>query len=151
MKPMDVVKIVGIIGAGVVAYKFATTLKAVGGDVVVAAKKVITEDLNPASDKNIVYSAVNSVGSTMTGDSSFSLGGWIYDKLNKDPVAIVTGKISDPSNVSQQGKQITSGENAKTAFQLSEKRSLSYITGVTMQDGDDSTKNIVNGINFNNF
>lgn len=150
MKAIDVLKIVGIIGAGVVAYKFASALKQAGGDVAVAVKKVVTEDLNPVSDKNLAYTAVNSVGSSLTGDSSFSLGSWIYDKLHTDPLA-TPPTTNDASNVSTQGKQITSGENAKTAFQLAEKRSLSYITGVTMQDGDDSTKNIVNGINFNNF
>lgn len=45
-------------------------------------KEVVTEDLNPASTENVVYSGVNAIGASVTGNEGFSLGGWIYDKLN---------------------------------------------------------------------
>jgi hypothetical protein len=35
--------------------------------------------VNPASDKNIIYSGVNDVGSAISGDADFSLGSWFYD------------------------------------------------------------------------
>ncbi|MGH1374601.1 MAG: hypothetical protein ACRBBW_21370 [Cellvibrionaceae bacterium] len=52
--------------------------------VVYAGRKVESakEKLNPNSPKNLVYSAVNSVGSTLTTDENFSLGSWIYDKTH---------------------------------------------------------------------
>lgn len=42
-------------------------------------KVVVTETLNPASDKNAAYGGVNAVGAALTGDDSFSLGSWLYD------------------------------------------------------------------------
>lgn len=45
-------------------------------------KKAVTEDLNPASDKNLAYSAVNAVGGAITGDADWSLGSAIYDWLH---------------------------------------------------------------------
>ena len=35
--------------------------------------------LNPASDKNIVYGGVNSIGAKVSGDKDWSLGGWLYE------------------------------------------------------------------------
>ncbi len=49
------------------------------------AKKVISEDLNPVSDKNIAYTAVNKMGSVLAEDENFTLGGWIYDKTHDSP------------------------------------------------------------------
>lgn len=40
--------------------------------------------VNPASDKNLVYTGVNKVGAAATGDDSFSLGSWIYDIFHPD-------------------------------------------------------------------
>lgn len=41
---------------------------------------LVTETLNPASDKNIVYDGiVGGIGRSVSGDSSWSLGTWIYD------------------------------------------------------------------------
>lgn len=35
--------------------------------------------VDPTSDNNLAYRGVNAVGSSITGDSSFSLGSWLYD------------------------------------------------------------------------
>lgn len=35
--------------------------------------------VNPADPRNLVYSGVSAVGSTISGDSSWTLGGWFYD------------------------------------------------------------------------
>lgn len=35
--------------------------------------------VNPASEKNVVYSGVNKVGAVVSGDKEWSLGTWIYD------------------------------------------------------------------------
>ena len=35
--------------------------------------------LNPASSENVAYQGVNAVGSELSGDDSWTLGGWFYD------------------------------------------------------------------------
>ena len=44
--------------------------------------KEVGAAIDPTSSENIFYSGVNSVGSTLTGDEDFSLGGWIYEVAN---------------------------------------------------------------------
>lgn len=44
--------------------------------------KAVSEDLNPASDRNLVYGAVNAVGGAIAGESDWSLGSAIYDWLH---------------------------------------------------------------------
>lgn len=100
MKAMDIAKIAAVVAGAFVTYKFFQKVKDVGGNVAAAGKKFVAEDLNPASDKNLVYSGVNAVGAKVTGDDSFSLGGWLYEKFNDDPLA------SQPSNVTKQAEQI---------------------------------------------
>ena len=41
-------------------------------------KSTIAEDLNPASDKNIIYRGVNALGQAVTGDDSWALGTSLY-------------------------------------------------------------------------
>ncbi|MFK5951325.1 MAG: hypothetical protein QM500_21430 [Methylococcales bacterium] len=47
----SVLMLVGIVGAGYLAYKTYST----ANDALETASEIITEDLNPASDENIVY------------------------------------------------------------------------------------------------
>lgn len=61
----------GVAVAGFLAYKLYTT-----------GKTVVTETLNPASEKNAVNQAVNSVVQDVTGDPTATLGTKIYDWLN---------------------------------------------------------------------
>lgn len=35
--------------------------------------------VNPLDSRNLAYSGVNAVGGAITGDTGFTLGGWIYD------------------------------------------------------------------------
>lgn len=64
----------GVVGAYLL-YRLAT-----GG--FAAAKKVVTEDLNPVSDKNLAYRATNAVTQAATGDKDTSLGSKVYDWFN---------------------------------------------------------------------
>lgn len=66
-----------VVGVGIIVAVLAVGF--VGWKLYSTGKKIVTEDLNPASDKNIAYSGVNSLGAVLSGDSSFSLGSWIYD------------------------------------------------------------------------
>lgn len=54
-----------------------------------------TTTLNPASTQNAVYGGVNAIGSSVTGDSNWNLGGWLYDLLNPDPMAPLPPRGTD--------------------------------------------------------
>lgn len=47
--------------------------------VVYANRGQIGRWLNPASRENVAYQGVNAVGSELSGDDSWTLGGWFYD------------------------------------------------------------------------
>lgn len=61
-------------GLGVTAY----VLYRSAGQVGQAAGKVGTA-INPLNPDNVFAGAVNKVGATLSGDDSFSLGGWLFD------------------------------------------------------------------------
>jgi hypothetical protein len=63
----------GIVG-GVIEGAFDATAGILQG-----AYNAVPEAVKPSSEKNIIYRAVNGVGSTISGNQSFDLGGWIYD------------------------------------------------------------------------
>lgn len=44
-----------------------------------AVNEVLSKDLNPASDQNLIYRGVNSLGEQISGQKGWSLGGWLYD------------------------------------------------------------------------
>lgn len=62
---------IAIVGAGVI---YSVKKK---------ADKIVTETLNPMSQNNAAYSAVNSIGAMASGNQHFNLGGWIYDVTHK--------------------------------------------------------------------
>lgn len=70
-----ILKYTAVLAGGFCAVRVALKIKD-GLPPVQAVKKLLTEDLNPASDKNIVYSGA--VQSAVT---------WIQDKVMADPVA----------------------------------------------------------------
>lgn len=80
MKAADVSPNLVLYGLIAVAAVYAIyNAKKAAGAVADTAKQVITKDLNPASDQNLAYRGVNGVGAAVSGDSSWTLGGWIYD------------------------------------------------------------------------
>lgn len=42
----------------------------------------VVDKINPASSKNFIYSGVNKLGSVISGDDDFDLGGWIFKLTN---------------------------------------------------------------------
>ena len=56
----------------------------VGGQAVDLAKEGAWA-VTPWNNDNVIYGGVNSVGGAITGDSSFSLGSWIYDVTHPEP------------------------------------------------------------------
>lgn len=43
------------------------------------AYNAIPEPVKPSSENNVIYQGVNKIGSTITGNTGFDLGEWIYD------------------------------------------------------------------------
>ncbi len=72
------------LAAGVlfIGWKVYGAVTQTGASAAEAVKDVVTKDLNPASADNIVHRAVTSAGAAVTGDDSWTLGTWIYDKLH---------------------------------------------------------------------
>lgn len=64
-----------LLGAGTVAFFY------LAGKIERTAAKV-GNAINPVNPENIFYGGVNEVGTSLTGDKHFTLGGWIYDKIH---------------------------------------------------------------------
>jgi hypothetical protein len=78
-----------VVVVGVLAWK-ASKLVGQGADV---AKKLATETLNPASDKNIVNSGVTALGQAATGDPAWTLGGWFASVTGADRDAEIAAML----------------------------------------------------------
>lgn len=86
-----VLVLAALAAVGVVAYKFwPENVK----DKLAAAK----DALDPTSTNNLAYKAANAVGELATGDTDFSLGGWIYGKTHKDKVGQMLATQADKDN-----------------------------------------------------
>ena len=60
---------------------------AIGGGLYLLLRKAFASGaLNPISDKNLAYSGVNAIGSVVSGDDDWTLGGWVYDITHEDPM-----------------------------------------------------------------
>ena len=47
----------------------------------------VVAGVNPASQSNYVYTGINNLGGSLTGQgSNFTVGGWLYDVTHPDPV-----------------------------------------------------------------
>jgi hypothetical protein len=49
-------------------------------------RQVVTQGLNPLSDRNYAYGGVNAVGAAVSGNPSFSLGSWLFEVMNPGAV-----------------------------------------------------------------
>jgi len=79
----------GAIAFCVVGYVLYKGYKKAGEIATAAVDKV-----NPASPDNFIYSGVNAVGASVTGDKGFSLGSWIYDKLHPEEGKQIIGTVT---------------------------------------------------------
>lgn len=80
------VAIIGIVAVYYIVKKLGSAaVSAVG-----SAASAVGTAVNPVSDQNLAYRGVNAVGASVSGDSSFSLGSWIYDLVHPayDPNAV---------------------------------------------------------------
>ena len=50
-----------------------------GGWLLKRKAEKVAERLNPVNEHNYINTAVNTVGTKLTGNEHFTLGGWIYD------------------------------------------------------------------------
>ena len=74
------------IGLGVAAIVAVLYLARRVGGAAAQAANAIVPSINPADSRNIVNRAVAGVGAAITGDSDFTLGGWIYDITHTNPM-----------------------------------------------------------------
>jgi hypothetical protein len=75
----DVIAI-GIAGAVLLAAGWYAKRKLAGAATAISnAAQQALPYINPADRNNVAYSGVNALGGALTGDSSWSLGGWLYD------------------------------------------------------------------------
>lgn len=88
MAPISTDLVVKItLGAAAIAAVYLIVKKAAGAASEVVDK--VVPAINPADSRNIVNQGVESVGKTISGDSGWTLGGWIYD-LTHDPIDMNT-------------------------------------------------------------
>ena len=66
--------VIGFVVVGVAGYVLYTGYKKAG-----EVAKAVVSKVNPASADNFIYSGVSAVGSKISGDKNWNLGGWIYD------------------------------------------------------------------------
>lgn len=66
-------------------------------------RDAIINKVNPASDQNLVYQGVNGIGSAVTGDDSFTLGGWAYDWTHNADGSVNSGSIWDALKLTPMG------------------------------------------------
>lgn len=88
----------GAVAVGLVVYGYRKVSAAAGsvGTSIAAVAEDAVNAINPASDQNLAYRGVNAIGSAVTGDNSFSLGSWLYDKFNADPLAASSTPLTAP-------------------------------------------------------
>lgn len=84
----DTLKLAGIVAAGVGAYLIVTKTVAAGGEIVKSTKEVLTKDLNPFSDDNIIQRNLS--------EKTKNSFGKFFDFIFR------TDYYSDPSNVQKQ-------------------------------------------------
>lgn len=91
-------------GGGVIALAAVAAVAGLGfyvytkrGAIAQAAGAAV-DAVNPASSSNLAYTGVNKAGAAITGDDSFSLGSWLYDKLNPGVDAHITASSPPPVN-----------------------------------------------------
>jgi hypothetical protein len=71
---------VAVAAAGAVGLVLYSVLKSEATE----AAKAVGRAIDPTSDQNVFYRGVNALGSSVTGDKHFTLGGWLYDLVNPD-------------------------------------------------------------------
>jgi len=88
--PQQAAIAVGVVAAAYVLWKLARA----GGAVVDGIK---AGAIDPTSSSNLAYRGTNAVGAAVTGNDSFSLGSWLYEKFNPGAVAAERAAVSGPA------------------------------------------------------
>ena len=71
-----------IVGAGIAALFIAKSLASNAAN----AAGAVGRSVNPASHDNLINRAVNGLGSILSGNEQFTVGGAIYDALHGDEI-----------------------------------------------------------------
>jgi hypothetical protein len=78
---VGVVTVIALIGGGVLYY---------GARKAADAVETTVNGISPTNPDNIFASGVDSVGSVLTGNDNFKLGGWIYEKIHGSSIDLIT-------------------------------------------------------------
>lgn len=49
------------------------------------SRNTVLDPVNPASERNVVNQGLQKIGRSISGDPTWTLGGWIYDMTNERP------------------------------------------------------------------
>jgi hypothetical protein len=79
----------GPIGVAVAVIGVIGVIYVIFGDKIKNAVAAVGNSVNPTSDQNLAYRGVNAVGEVLSGDPSWSLGGWVYDLTHPSESEIV--------------------------------------------------------------
>lgn len=76
-----------------------------------SAADAVADAVNPNSAGNLIYQGTNAVGRTVTGDSSFSLGGWLYDVTHNtdDLIRTMLGGASAATQINNLSAELAAG------------------------------------------
>ncbi len=75
------------VAAGVTAYLVVRSAARATGEAAGRTLAAVGEAVNPLSTNNLAYTGANAVVQSVTGQKDQTLGGWIYDLFNEDPMA----------------------------------------------------------------
>lgn len=79
--------------------------------VVTSAAEAVGEAISPTSANNLIYQGTNAVGRTISSDSSFSLGGWLYDVTHNtdDLIRAMLGGAPGATQVNNLSAELEAG------------------------------------------
>ncbi len=99
-------------GTGVLAVAGLAVLGVAAWKLFPSLKELVTHDLNPASEDNVVNRGVEALGRSITGDQYWTLGGSIYDATHTDPHDPSKNTAIAAVNPADEGNLINRGVNA---------------------------------------
>jgi hypothetical protein len=74
--------IIAAVAGVIVIYKFVKSEVVDGARAAAEAAGQAGQAVNPVNPGNIFHESVNDFGAAATGNKNFTLGGWLYEKIN---------------------------------------------------------------------
>ena len=83
-----VLAVAGVALAGFIAWRAVKAARQVASAASQAAGEA-AQAVNPLNPENVFYGGANAAGAAASGDPDWTLGGWLYEIFNEDPMAIM--------------------------------------------------------------